>query len=83
MTLMPSKQKTVYRWQVGDLITPLTAAQLCGYRSAKQFQDPLRRAGMNYKFTVIWQGARIFFLRSEVDDYLTKKLEAAMGKKTK
>lgn len=77
MTLMRSKQKPDYRWQVGDLITPKEAAQLCGYKSAKQFQDPARRASLAYEFTVIWQGGSMFFLRSEIDDYLTKTVDAA------
>jgi hypothetical protein len=77
MTLIASKQKTEYRWRVGDLITALEAARICGYKSAKQFQDPVRRSGFGYEFTVIWQGGRMFFLRSEVDEYLTQTVEAA------
>ena len=77
MTLIGSKKKQVYRWKEGDVITPLQAARLCGYQSAKQFQDPKRREGFGFEFTVIWQGNRMFFLRSEVDEYLTQKVEAA------
>jgi len=79
MTLITSKQKPKYRWHEGDLITPLQAARLCGYKSSKQFQDPKRRRSLGYEFTVIWQGGRMFFLRSEVDEYLTQKVEAAQA----
>ncbi len=76
MTLIASKRKPVYRWQKGDLISALDASLLCGYKSAKQFQDPVRRATLGYDFMVIWQGGRMFFLRSEVDEYLTRLVEA-------
>jgi len=74
---MASKRRPVYRWHEGDLITPLQAARLCGYKSAKQFQDPERRKSFGYEFTVVWQGGRMFFLRSEIDEYLTRKVETA------
>lgn len=77
MSLISSKTKPVYKWKIGDLISALEAAQLCGYKSAKQFQDPKRRASLPFDFTVIWQGGRMFFLRSEVDEYLTRAVEAA------
>lgn len=77
MTLISTKQKPVYRWQEGDLITPLEAARLCGYKSAKQFQDSKRRQSFGYEFTVIWQGGRMFFLRSEIDEYITRIVESA------
>jgi len=80
MTLITSKRKKEYRWQIGDLITPLEAAQLCGYKSAKQFQDPHRRKSFAYDFTVIRQGKRMFFLRAEVDKYLTQIVEAAKAR---
>lgn len=72
MTLMTSRQKPIYRWQKGDLITASVAASICGYNSPKQFQDDSRRAALGYDFTVIWQGARKFFLRTEIDEYLTQ-----------
>lgn len=77
MTLISTRQKTNYRWHKGDLIPPLEAAELCGYKSAKQFQDPERRKSLGYDFTVVWQGGRMFFLRSEVDDYITRLVEKA------
>ncbi len=81
MTLIDARKQNTYRWKPGDLITAAAASELCGYKSAKQFQNAERRARLGYNFTEIWQSGRMFFLRSEVDDYLTKLVEAAVKQK--
>ena len=85
MSLMKSKQPKTYRWQAGDLISPLEACRLLGYKSAKRLHDERERAKLVREFKAlgctltddIWVGGTRRFLRQEFDEFLTLTVEAA------
>lgn len=85
MSLISSRQTKVKKWRRGDLIGALEAAQLLGYKSAKQMQDASRRESIIKDFEAvgcsltvgIWIGGQMRFLRSEIEEFLTRKVENA------
>lgn len=93
MTLIASRKKRIVpppsedapRWNAGDRISPLEAARLLGYKSAKIFHDPLDRlefaerfkAATGNKLKIMREGRNMFLLRREIEDYLDKKLAEA------
>ena len=89
MSLMASRQPRAYRWQAGDLISPLEACRLLGYKSAKRLHDERERTKLIAEFKAagctltddIWVGGTRRFLRSEFDEFLTAKIEAAQKPK--
>lgn len=90
MSLMSSRQPKSYRWQKGDWIGAGEAAELLGYKSSMALRDADRRAALEIEFalhdcslTTMKVGGQYRFLRSEIDDFITAKLEAARGKKQK
>jgi AraC-like DNA-binding protein len=83
MALYTRKPKPVYAWRVGDLIGTTEAAALLGYKSPKILQDKNRRQTLIKEFesvgcaltdTIKIGGGRRF-LRSEIDAFLSRKLE--------
>ncbi|HEY0049985.1 MAG TPA: hypothetical protein VGB68_11895 [Pyrinomonadaceae bacterium] len=78
------QNKTGWRWNPGDLIGALEACRMLGYKSARQLQDATRRKNIEKEFESvgctltlgIWIGGQQRFLRSEIDEFLTKKTEA-------
>jgi hypothetical protein len=91
MSLMASKSKTAYRWKKDDLIGASEACELLGYKSARQLQDEKRRKNIVREFEAvgctltvgIWIGGQMRFLRSEIDEFLTKKIEAVQKQNEK
>lgn len=85
MSLMNSRQPKTYRWQKGDLITAREACELLGYKSGSVLQIPSRRAALLLEFEThgckltldIWVGGGQRFLRSEIDEFINAKIEAA------
>ncbi len=85
MSLIKSRQPKIYRWKAGDLISPLEACELLGYKSAKRLHDERERVKLIAEFKAldctltddIWVGGTRRFLRQEFDDFLTAKIEAA------
>lgn len=88
MSLMKSRQPVKYHWKKGDLITALEGCELLGYRSAKRLQDDERREKLAQEFAAldctltedIWIGGQRRFLRSEIEAFITAKIEAAQSR---
>lgn len=86
MSLMTSRQKPTYRFQKGDVIGAREAAELLGYKSPKKLQDADRRRNLIREFeavgcslTVERVGGEFRFLRSEIDEFLTRKFQKAQN----
>lgn len=85
MTLIKSRQKLESRWKPGDLLTPMEAAELLGYKSSKKFTDAARRLDLQLEFKRLGLtltgdlvfGGSLRFLRSEIDAYISAKVAAA------
>ncbi|HEX8287863.1 MAG TPA: hypothetical protein VF556_07710 [Pyrinomonadaceae bacterium] len=85
MSLIKARQKPGYRWHPGDLTGTTEAAQILGYKSPKVLQDDDRRKVLMKEFEslkctltdTIWIGGQRRFLRSEIDEFLTRKVESA------
>lgn len=80
MSLMESRRKPNYRWRAGDVIGSKEAATLLGYKSPRTLQDADRRRYLIREFetfgctlTVDRIGGELRFLRSEIDEFLTRK----------
>lgn len=88
---MASRQPKTYRWQKGDLISATEACALLGYKSGRNLQDAARRKTLLEEFASlecpltldIYIGGSQRFLRSEFDEFLTAKIEAAREKQNK
>lgn len=90
MSLMSSRQPKTYRWQKGELLTATEACELLGYKCSMQLRDPLRRERLEREFeqagcrlTLLVIGSQYRFLRSEIDEFLTAKYEAAQKERGK
>jgi hypothetical protein len=91
MSLIKSKQPKIYRWHKGDLITATEAAALLGYKCAKIFQVKERLEVLLKDFesvncvltlNILINGSQRF-LRSEINEFLSRKVENAQKKAAK
>ena len=86
MTLIAAKQKPIYKWHPGDLITTTAAAELLGYSSPRNLQGERLNfvvkefEALRCKLTTkIIVGGQRRFLRSEIDTYLSRIVEKALA----
>lgn len=86
MSLMRSRQPKSYRFEPGDWITADEAGRLLGYKSGKNLRDETRRNRLRAEFeeldctlTHAEIGGQHRFLRSEIDDFIQAKIEAAQA----
>ena len=84
MSLIRSRQPKTYDWNKGDWISATDAAELLGYKSSMVLRDADRRAKLLAEFerlgcalTVMTVGGQYRFLRSEIDAFITAKIQVA------
>ena len=77
-------KSTNYTWKKGDLIATSDAAELLGYKSSRNLQGcRLELKAKEFEAvgcrltTNIFEGGERRFLRSEIDLYLTRKVQNA------
>ncbi len=91
MSLIKSRQPKIYRWRTGDLLTAREACELLGYKSGSVLQIPDRRAALLREFETcrcqltldVWIGGGQRFLRSEIDDFISAKIDRARDAREK